>query len=189
MKFQILFLFSIVSFSIFAQEVTLDINQDYIPIIMQKGDTLISSVLTGNQWLMNGVPMDGKTNKELIATKSGEYIVAVNDSTGCTSFSEPVQMIIDEVASVLVSDFVCAVYPNPSNGLFQVSMISDQHSTIKMKLIAVDGKTVFRQKSIHSPGKQLIQFGKTSLPTGTYTLQIDFGTKTLSRKVIVEKLK
>jgi len=186
MKSQILFLFSIVSLSISAQEVTLDINQDYIPIITQKGDTLISSAFTGNQWLMNGVLMDGKTNKELIATKSGEYIVAVTDSTGCASSSEPVQVIINDVASVLTSDFVCAVYPNPSNGLFQVSIISDQYSTIKMELIAVDGKIVFRQKSIHSPRKQLIQFGKTSLPTGTYTLQIDFGTKTLNRKVIVE---
>jgi hypothetical protein len=186
MKSQLLFLFSIVSLVVPAQKVTLDINQAYIPIITQKGDTLISSALTGNQWLMNGALMDGKTNKELIVTESGEYIVVVADNTGCSSSSEPVLVVIDDVASVSASDFACAVYPNPGDGLFQVSIDSDQNSAIRMKLISVDGKTVFKQKSIHSPGKQVLQFGKTGIPTGTYTLQIDFGTKTFTRKVIVK---
>ena len=185
-RLQILFFFSIFSLIVTAQKVTLDINQAYIPLITQKGDTLISSAIIGNQWLIDGALMDGKTNKYLIAEKSGEYNVVVTDSIGCSSSSESVLVVIDEVASVLASDFVCAVYPNPSNGFFQVSIDSDQNFLIKMKLVSVDGKTVLKQKSIHSPGKQMIQFGKNSLPTGTYTLQIDFGLKSLTRKVIVE---
>jgi gliding motility-associated-like protein len=59
----------------------------------QSTSTLISSYATGNQWLLNGNPIDGATSNTLVLTVGGIYSVVVSSSSGCTSTSATVEII------------------------------------------------------------------------------------------------
>ncbi len=54
---------------------------------------LHSSSETGNQWLVDGVAIEGAESQVLYAKKSGRYAVKVSNATGCVSVSEPLTVI------------------------------------------------------------------------------------------------
>jgi len=72
-----------------AQTVTLRTQQTYIPIIIQHGDTLVSSISEGNQWYKNDVAIKDATGQTYIWKETANYSVVVTyATTGCSSSSE-----------------------------------------------------------------------------------------------------
>lgn len=174
-----------------AQTVTLNIKQDYplpeTPEITQNGDLLNSSVSTGNQWYFNGTKLEGATQSSVVITKSGTYSVTVSNEVGCSTASANYAAIKTDVPVIQTADFSCIVYPNPNNGLFTVEIESGQSDPLVLELYSADGKSVAKQKLKYASGRQTIQFGKASLVNGVYTLQIKFGNRIVSRKLIVKQ--
>lgn len=174
-----------------AQTITLNITQNYTlpetPVITQNDDLLNSSVSTGNQWYFNGTKIEGATQSSVVITKSGTYSVTVTNSAGCSSASTNYAAIKTDVPVIQTVDFSCKVYPNPNNGLFTVEIESSQSNPLALELFSADGKLVAKQKMKFTSGSQTIQFGKTSLVNGVYTLQVKFGNQIVSRKLIVNQ--
>lgn len=174
-----------------AQTVTLNIKQDYslpdTPVITQNGDLLNSSVSTGNQWYLNGTKMEGATQSSVVMTKSGTYSVTVTNSAGCSTTSANYAAVKTDVPVIQTADFSCIVYPNPNNGIFTVEIESSQSIPLSLELFSADGKLIAKQKLKFASGGQTIQFGKTNLVNGVYTLQIKFGNRIVNRKLIVKQ--
>jgi len=186
MKAQIAILLCLFSCSLAAQRVTLDIKQDYVPSITIKGDTLISSIQYGNHWVLDGVELEGVNNQKLIGFKSGTYVVYVIDIfTGCTAFSDPLKVVASSISTIHKNDLNFNIYPNPTNGWFNVSIDLEKLEMVTLELIAVDGKKLAEKKFQHKPGKQEVQFGKANLSSGVYTVRINFGSEQIIRKLIV----
>lgn len=62
------------------------------PAISRSGNLLASSVSSGNQWFLDGVPISGATNQYLTVSQAGVYTVQVGYGTSCPSkLSEPFQ--------------------------------------------------------------------------------------------------
>jgi hypothetical protein len=59
------------------------------PTITRRGDTLKASGGVAWQWSRDGEPLAGATSAELVATIPGLYGVAVIDTDGCRSLSDP----------------------------------------------------------------------------------------------------
>jgi hypothetical protein len=187
MKLRFLLFIGIIILPVSAQKLVLNVHQNYIPIIIQNGDTLISSLSIGNQWFLDGTELEGENHQMLIQPVSGKYLVCVTDTvTNCSSYSEPFEIISTLVPIVRASDIVCNVYPNPNNGIFMITIDSDKPKTINLSLFSVDGKIFAKQQTKHLPGRQVIQFGKSNLSIGVYTLEIKYGTETIIRKLIIE---
>lgn len=57
------------------------------PTINRAGAVLTSSASSGNQWLLNGNPINGATSNTYMVTSSGTYSVRVTNGNGCSSTS------------------------------------------------------------------------------------------------------
>jgi len=187
MKARILFILCLVNFSVAAQRVTLDVNQDYIPVISLKGDTLKSSIPFGNHWVLDGVILDNENNQFLLNPKYGTYrVYVVSLYSGCSTYSEPFEVVANALPSIHEKEFILSVYPNPNDGLFNITIDSDKSETVIFELLTLDGKKLTDKKIKHQSGKEVVQFGKANLASGVYTVRINFGSIPFFRKLIVQ---
>ena len=187
MKAKLVVFFSLVCLMVTAQRVTLDINQDYIPILTQNGDTLVSSVPYGNHWVFNGEELEDEINQTLIHPKNGTYLVYVVDfHTGCVSHSDSLSIFISSVPSISEKKLTLCIHPNPNKGLFNMTLEYGKAEIITFELIALDGKKLAEKKVFYGGVKQEIPFGKEHLSSGIYNVRIQMGSKQVVQKVIVE---
>jgi len=80
---------------------------------------LISSVPTGNQWILNGVDILGADSATWYPVQSGLYSVRVTNASGCENTSDVFNYVnigMDEEGLGLM------IYPNPTNGVFTVEV-------------------------------------------------------------------
>jgi PKD repeat protein len=112
------------------------------PTITLKGDTLVSSDTTGNQWYLNTVIITGATQQNYIPTQNGDYTVTVTDNNGCSSTSSPYSLLSVGINTMYAGDFV-NVFPNPANTT--VSFLQSSHSPNRELIITdVLGKEIFK---------------------------------------------
>ncbi len=188
--FFILFFLVLCSGQISAQTVTLNITQNYIlpetPVITRNGDQLNSSVSTGNQWYFNGTKIEGATQSSVVITQSGTYSVTVSNEAGCSAASTNYAAIKTEVGLIPDFGFTFKVFPNPNDGYFTVELTSSRSGQVELNLYATDGRSVASKIVQTDGGTQQVKFSETSLVPGTYTLQIRFGARVESKKLIIK---
>ena len=154
-----------------------------IPVITQNGDTLLSSVVDGNQWYMNENIIDSETNKTLIITESGMYSVIITDENGCSSVSEGFTATHTNVATIKTTNFSCLIFPNPNEGLFTVQIESLKNEFVVLELYTIDGKLIMKEQSDY---KKEIQFGSKELNGGVYTLKISQSGVVKTQKLVIQ---
>lgn len=76
------------------------------------------------------------------------------------------------------------IYPNPSNGVFTIELNS-KAANASYKIFNMEGKLVATNKISASQNKQ--QVNMSHLPNGTYVVQVENGSDTFSKKLIIKK--
>jgi hypothetical protein len=112
------------------------------PTITQNGSTLTSSPATTYQWQFNSVDITGATNQSYTVTQTGLYTVVISDSNGCVNATTLYVLIsgIEETSP----DVELAVYPNPSNEVFNIEINSyNAIGTISIELENALGTLLF----------------------------------------------
>jgi type IX secretion system substrate protein len=99
------------------------------PTIVFSNSTLTSSATSGNQWYFNGAIIPGATSQTYSPQNQGIYSVVVTGSNGCSNESEP--FIFTGIGD-LDNDFGISVYPNPSDGILNVSVNEAGEYTISV---------------------------------------------------------
>jgi hypothetical protein len=155
------------------------------PRISQNKNILTSSVLIGNQWWKDGAKIVGASKQTLEINTTGKYEVVVTNSNGCSSKSATYSGAYTSVALLKTDGINFNVFPNPNNGLFTVEIEADNSETIQLDLYSVDGKLIVSKKLTQPKSKQSILFGKENLIKGIYTLRVNYGERTVNRKLIV----
>lgn len=79
------------------------------------------------------------------------------------------------------------IYPNPSQGMFTVELLSLQRETITLTLEDLSQKTVFEEKNVMVIGKTIKSLNFASLPSGMYMLKIIRKHAVLSRKLVISR--
>lgn len=90
------------------------------PVISQEVDVLSASGNGPFQWFLNGEPVAGATSAQLTVTENGVYTVSTTSAEGCVAESDPFTVSnvgVDELTSAAFT-----VFPNPSNGQFNLRM-------------------------------------------------------------------
>lgn len=100
---------------------SVQVNERPVPTVTIEGNDLISSYDVGNQWYLNGKPIDGATNKTYTAKDSGSYFVKVTDVKLCDGISSTLEFAPKKVGIEEIVTRNIEMYPNPSKGLLTIT--------------------------------------------------------------------
>ena len=152
--------------------------------VVQNGNEL-AAVLAGAtyQWLDcdDGYAIiAGEGNQTFLATGSGNFAVSVS-ANGCTDTSSCYNVFVVGLAEDLQHENVLLVYPNPSNGIFQ--LISDVANPMEVTVFNAMGQL------IHSEGNVTnnTSIDLRGVPNGLYSVRFYNEELNLLRQVIIQK--
>ncbi len=153
------------------------------PTITPNGYVLTSSSSTGNQWYLNGLIINGATNQTYTATANGNYTVVVT-TNGCSSNPS---LICNSVGLVDVTNTGTHfyIYPNPSNGVFNLVFTSTEVMEYTVRLRNELGQVIFEEKLEKFDGTYIKSFDVTSYGQGQYFLTMTNANNLKFEKVIV----
>lgn len=146
------------------------------PTITLNVDVLTSSAATGNQWMMNGSDLAGEVNQTYTVTQDGTYSVRVIDN-GCES---PVSedMVIQGLGIEGLNAINFSVAPNPSSGVFTVTM--EQAQEANFKVYDMKGSLVYQTSNSAATTAINIK----DQPNGVYVLRIETAGQTQTVRVL-----
>jgi hypothetical protein len=151
-----------------------------VPIITQTGNTLNSSVSTGNQWCLGGNIIPGETNSTLTNPQNGSYTVIVTDQFGCTAISAP--FIVDDVSVFEYNlDETVTIAPNPNNGRFEL-IFPDQKEDFVLEIYNALGMLIY-SKNVENNSQRC--FIELNLPKGIYLLK-GIHNRNFAKKLVIE---
>ncbi len=150
--------------------------------------TSISRNIQSYTWMMETprglrVLATSQTQSWWIAREAGRYRVAVVDEAGCRDTSETVTVTATAIEDELYSQEV-SVYPNPSTGIFKISVDKKLEGNAGIKVTDISGKQL---SSIVVSSQQLragYELDLSNVASGVYTIQITTGSSTITKRII-----
>lgn len=153
----------------------------FTPEIVEAGGELsVTGSYSTYQWYLNGDPIPGATDPNYQPIASGHYTIVVTDADGCSGDSEIYVFTLPVVDGIFDQDenLPFVVYPNPSNGLFQLELGS---ATIYgLKVMNAVGQTVLMRSEENGVGTSI-----NLKDSGMYILQVTVGENTYHQRIIV----
>ena len=193
----------------FATSNTLVLTKDSVPvpsisgfglIHICQGDTahLSTALISGYtyQWLRNFQPVAGATSNLYSATVTGRYRVQVTDSNGCQNISGYRVVLVGcyqhnpppppnrNAYDISTSSLTTEVFPNPTNGLFNLRVIFPGESKYSFSLHDVLGREIVKWNEI--PIETSFSFGD-NLFAGIYFVEIFVGDLRKTIRVIKQQ--
>jgi hypothetical protein len=155
------------------------------PVITQSNDTLFSSAADGNQWFMNGNPVNGANGAFYTPVVHGnDYYVTVSDTVGiCSATSSIITGIADAANEIGIS---YNVYPNPISGAGILKLVSESNEPVLVEITDALGKVVFSQRSelkMKQQNEIMIDMSKES--RGIYLLKVSTTKGSSTKKLVV----
>ncbi len=154
------------------------------PVISQHQSSLISSEAMGYQWYQNGKKLPGKNQRTIVLddTRYGKYTVMITDEYGCTSISDEFDFNSADV-NYDVADNV-RILPNPSNGIFTLSMNLINNSSYLFDISDLSGKVLYSFPLTYKIGSINQQIDITNFANGTYLLNLNVNGNPVIYKLI-----
>lgn len=167
------------------------INVPDKPTIARKGEKLLASSASGYQWILNGEKIAGATQQEYKPTSPGTYSVRVNNTGGCSSTSDV--LVITTLTTVTQANLKVeptagkiTAYPNPSQGVFNLSAQVAPDSQATLSVISSDGK-IFYERKFSTTGNVLEESIDISFANqGIYLIKLQVGTEIIMKRIMKE---
>ncbi|MBK6964651.1 MAG: T9SS type A sorting domain-containing protein [Bacteroidales bacterium] len=145
--------------------------------------TLTSSATNGNQWYLNGQPIEGASGQSYEVTQNGDYtcIVTVDDCSSDVS-----NVITVQTVGVEVNPLACiSIFPIPSNGEFTLSVVAPAGTRYTASVINNLGKIVYQTESFAVSGKYTRSFSLGHLTDGIYTVIVKNEKSQYVKKIVI----
>lgn len=156
------------------------------PIISQSGIVLSSNYKNGNQWYFNGVAVNGENQQDIKINKIGVYSVLYTDANGCKSMSNELEILTVNIHEKQVGIETFRIYPNPSEGFFNIEIEFLNTSDITLEIVNILGQVVFSKKMKNINGKSIIQADLSKEGKGVYLVNLYYKNEVINRRVIVQ---
>ena len=156
------------------------------PVVTAAGAVLTSNAATGNQWYYEGNPIAGATSQTYTVTHNTGYYWCVVTTNGCSSpVSNKVWVLVTGIGSQQVaSEFI--VYPNPSKGLFTISLNGVEQGTYTVEVTSNLGVTIWKMENVAISGSFKTEVDIRPAPSGVYIVLIRNNENHQVRKVLVK---
>ncbi|MCK9616536.1 MAG: T9SS type A sorting domain-containing protein [Lentimicrobiaceae bacterium] len=136
---------------------------------------------------------DGSTWQTIIVDSTNAnlgantFLVTITDNKGCQATDEIVVTMsncegIDEISAFAS----LKVYPNPNNGIFEISFKTVKQKQVDITITNPEGKVVFSEKSFSFTDKVNKTINLKNQSRGVYMLTLKCGTETLTQKLIIQ---
>lgn len=153
------------------------------PLIIKNGSTLSCSADGSTyQWYVNSSKIANSTSKSLTPTSDGVYSVEIFNDKGCSNISGEFAFYLS-VENDLENKLV-DINPNPTSGLFELSINSIEIPNIEMSLLTIEGKEVFTISEVVNSNFFKKKLSLEGLAKGVYYLKIKLNNQIIVKKVI-----
>jgi hypothetical protein len=123
----------------------------------------------------------------ITVTTNGTYYVEVMDGNNCIT-TDTVSIIFSlGVFNPNGTATTMKLYPNPSEGVFNLSIDNLETSDLVMEILDMNGKVVYNKYVGSVSGSTIEPFSLTTLRVGTYTLRLTANGKSSSLRFIINK--
>ena len=156
-----------------------------IPTVTRNGDTLTSSIATGNQWQLNGFDIQGEKGQKLKVTQSGKYRTSVVDEFKCESLSAETDITVTSVINIAPERIGFAVAPNPSNGNFNLTFNVTGKEDLGIAVLNSEGREVYRQTQANFTGNYKGSIRLQNAKPGIYLIKITHGLNQYMKRIVI----
>lgn len=118
------------------------------PVISLNNSTLTSSVLTGNQWNLDGVPIPGASGISYSPTLAGSYTVTADYGQGCIATSDPFIIVNSAIDETNTLPFLII---KSSPGIIELVPTGQPVYDLFIRVIDVTGKEIYRSNDPNLP--------------------------------------
>ncbi|MBM2813834.1 MAG: glycosyl hydrolase [Ignavibacteria bacterium] len=146
---------------------------------------LMSSPAFAYQWFINDTLIPNATKQIYKIQKIGTYKVKITDTNGCTIFSDAFPMTTD-VPEIDGLTNQISVFPNPSNGLFTITINSTAGESVNFIVSNLIGERLLETNEIMNSSTGEYQISLSNYPPGIYFLKANINTQVYNIKLIKE---
>lgn len=123
----------------------------------------------------------------ITVTTNGTYIVTTADNNGCITTDTVTIVFSLGVFNTDGSTTVMQLYPNPSNGVFNLSIDNLETTNLVAEVLDLNGKVVYNRVIGSVAGSIIEPFSLTDLRMGTYVLRLTANGKASQLRFIINK--
>jgi polyisoprenoid-binding protein YceI len=156
------------------------------PVITWNGSNLsTNSSATSFQWSLNNVSLFGATVATYKPIAIGAYKIQITNSDGCNTVSDSFNLVVTALnnpATTSVSN-LATIFPNPASPVLLVKFREAPSTTLEIRLVANDGRTVQLVKT----KDKLTTIPINNLPSGNYFIRITGNNYNQTEGVIISK--
>lgn len=160
-------------------------TQPLAPTLNLLGNTIFSSLGGNFKWFRNGILLSGVNDSFLVLTQSGLYN-AMRSEAGC--YSDTSNTIhFSSVGIASISENSWNVYPNPSSGIFNITLSALDNSLISLRVYTVHGAIVHETEVVADDHKSKIELDLSPLPQGVYLLEMRSGSSQAHQRLVLSR--
>ncbi len=158
------------------------------PVITQVGDSLFSSIASGNQWYINDTAISGANGNKYKPTRNGVYKVVIVDAFNCIKTSNTINYVLTAIDPVAAArEINLKVSPNPNNGIFNLSFEVTSKADLSIEILNASGQRMYTNFQTGFVGKFSKQIKVESLSSEVYMLKINHNKKNYVQKIIIHR--
>ncbi len=154
------------------------------PIIAQVGDELFSDIVTGNQWYLDDIAIQGATHTTYMAAVSGKYYDIIINNNCVSDTSNVIDVVIIDINEH--STGVFQIIPNPAKGNIRIKSKYNFSGNLKIKLYSISGVLINEYNLDISNNTTTNTLDISTLDSGLYFLRISNNQINVVNKLIIK---
>ena len=158
-----------------SDNVTVLVNRTPKPTIVVKNVILTSTEATGNQWYLNGTPIQNATSQIYHATSLGSYFV--ESTNGSCIGTSPSVLITSLSINNTANSSAFKLFPNPNNGI--MSFEPNSNSNYKIEIYNVFGQLVYTTE-----GEGNLEINIMNFDSGNYAVRVNMNNQIYTQNII-----
>lgn len=129
---------------------------------------------------------NGSNVEDISGLAGGTYTVTVTDDNGCTqSFTFTVNSQLGVEDNDGAGDI--SIYPNPSNGLVNISIQTAGIQDLKLEVMDINGKLLVIKNLQNTGNGMIVPMDLTDLANGTYIIRLSNNKTSEIKRIIISK--